>query len=177
MVELEYTSSLSLDAERIESSNLSAPTIYGPYVRKDGRKHVVLVYSDGFKTSRSWPRYLLETKLGRDLEDWETVDHIDGDKSNDSPDNLQALSRPDNSRKSAFSVIGLHKCKWCGSDFQLSVSQRSKRELKTLNRFCSKSCSGFYGKSIQMGGEYLHTESITINYQNEIGQKTVRVIE
>lgn len=68
-----------------------------PYTRPDGRKHVIITRDDGTKTTRSYPRYLLEEKLGRPLLDDETVDHIDGDFTNDSPENLRSLSRSENS--------------------------------------------------------------------------------
>lgn len=72
--------------------------IHGPYLRKDGRKHVVIIYDDGRKQTRSYPRLLLEEKLGRPLLAEETVDHIDGDFTNDSPDNLRPLSLSDNTK-------------------------------------------------------------------------------
>lgn len=173
---MEYTSDLSSDAERIESSNLSAPTIYGPYTRKDGRKHIVLVYADGTKTSKSWPKHLMEIKLGRLLESYETVDHIDGDRTNDDYSNLQILTRSENAKKSAFVVSGTFPCCWCGKEFKLSVNQRTKRKGKTLNRFCSKSCSGKYGKSVQQHGSYITTDEIPINYINSQGNTAARVL-
>lgn len=70
--------------------------MYGPYLRKDGRKHVVIIHDNGISQTRSYPRLLLEQKLGRPLQDDETVDHIDGDFTNDSPENLRVLSRSEN---------------------------------------------------------------------------------
>ena len=67
-----------------------------PYLRPDGRKHVIITNDGGNKTTRSYPRYLLEKKLGRPLLPEETVDHIDGDHTNDSFDNLRVLSRSEN---------------------------------------------------------------------------------
>lgn len=67
-----------------------------PYLRPDGRKHVIVTKDDGSKTTRSFPRYLLEAKLGRKLSETETVDHVDGDFKNDYPDNLRSLSRAEN---------------------------------------------------------------------------------
>ena len=72
---------------------------YGPYLRKDGRKH--LVYKlDGKHKSLSYPKYLMECHLGRYLEEWETVDHIDEDFTNDDINNLRVISRLDNIARS-----------------------------------------------------------------------------
>ena len=73
--------------------------IHGPYLRKDGRKHVCIVHADGRKQTRSYPRLLLEQKLGRPLESWETVDHVDGNFRNDSPENLRVLTLSDNAKR------------------------------------------------------------------------------
>jgi len=70
--------------------------IYGPYLRKDGRKHIIIIHNDGRSQTRSYPRLLLEQKLGRELKEDETVDHIDGDFTNDAPENLRVLSRAEN---------------------------------------------------------------------------------
>ena len=40
--------------------------IYGPYYRKDGRQHIV-AYDGMIKRTISYPRFLLETHLGRVL--------------------------------------------------------------------------------------------------------------
>jgi|GraSoi2013_100cm_1033763.scaffolds.fasta_scaffold18608_2 hypothetical protein len=74
-------------------------TVYGPYSRKDERKHVVLW--DGIKTSTvSYPKFLMERKIGRKLEPHETVDHINGNFTDDRPENLQILTRAGNALKS-----------------------------------------------------------------------------
>lgn len=49
--------------------------IYGPYARSDGRKHMILIDENGFRTTISYPKYLMEQYLGRKLADDETVDH------------------------------------------------------------------------------------------------------
>ena len=73
--------------------------VYGPYTRKDQRKHVIIVYDEGTRRTKSYPRYLLETHLKRELTYEETVDHIDNDKTNDSIENLQILSLSENAKK------------------------------------------------------------------------------
>ena len=50
-------------------------------------------------------RLALELKLGRRLQPHETCDHVDGDITNDSPENLQILSRQENARKGACPAV------------------------------------------------------------------------
>ena len=119
--------------------------IYGPYLRKDGRKHVVIVREDGTKTTKSWPRVLMEKSLGRELLPEETVDHIDGNFSNDSLNNLQLLSLEDNARKAVVPAEQLTLfCKVCGKEFQ---RRKAIHLYETIVRkkdgpFCSHKCVG-----------------------------------
>ena len=102
--------------------------IYGPYTRKDGRKHIVL-RKDGKLQTISYPRFLLEEKLGRKLLPEETVDHIDEDISNDDPSNLQILSRAENSRKSlVVNSKGLRKM----IEFSRSEKGRESSRIRML---------------------------------------------
>lgn len=147
-MELEDTSGLSPDAETHVGSSPTTRTImkmHGPYKRKDGRKHLVVIYDNGSRGSISYPKWLVEEHIGRKLTDWETVDHIDGDFTNDSISNLQILSREDNARKS---VVYAKKvtlvCKTCGAEFirRDVVEQRLRNILHKDGPFCSKSCVG-----------------------------------
>ena len=80
--------------------------VLGPYLRKDGRKHIVLnnsyapKFTKGKTKTISYPKVLMEIKLGRRLLENETVDHIDEDISNDRYSNLQILTRQQNAAKS-----------------------------------------------------------------------------
>lgn len=79
--------------------------IYGPYTRKDGRKHIILKLKGtgkggfGNLTTYSYPKFLLEMKLGQKLNRNETCDHKDDNFTNDDINNLQVLTRADNIRK------------------------------------------------------------------------------
>lgn len=88
---------------KIEIDPLFADKWDAAYVvhhKKENRNYVVLRNSKTKKmNSMQYAKYLLSIKLGRVLTREETVDHIDNDKTNDSPDNLQVLSRADNVRK------------------------------------------------------------------------------
>src|SRR5258708_14155411 len=81
--------------------------LYGPFRRKqDGRKHVCLyktITKD--KLTISYPKLLIELITGRKLAPWETVDHIDGNFTNDRLENLQILPRLDNAKKSMIKEV------------------------------------------------------------------------
>ena len=66
---------------------------------KENRNMVCLVNDAKDRTTMALARYRMSVKLGRMLRDDEQVDHIDNDKTNDSIDNLQILSKRDNIAK------------------------------------------------------------------------------
>lgn len=124
--------------------------IYGPYTRKDGRQHIV-IYENGKHKTISYPKYLLETKLGRPLLPNETCDHIDNDYTNNSLENLQVLTRSDNSKKHvAFNKAeqGYFVCPECNKSFYKSMCQVRHNNVKhkKAGPFCSRSCAGRYGQ-------------------------------
>lgn len=118
--------------------------VYGPYKRKDGRKHVI--HYDGIhRITQSYPRYLMEEHLGRVLHDWEHVDHINNDFTDDRIENLQILSQPKNTRKSSKSAEYLSFiCPVCFAEFERSASSYRDKQLKQnkAGPYCSKRCAG-----------------------------------
>ena len=56
---------------------------------------MVIVNDDKTKTTISYPKWIMEQKLGRKLGPDETVDHIDDNPFNNDPSNFQILSRRD----------------------------------------------------------------------------------
>ena len=124
--------------------------IYGPYTRKDGRQHVILI-EDGKRRTVSYPKYLLEQKLGRFLLPNETCDHIDGDFTNNCLDNLQVLSRADNSAKAMAlkpAEKGYFVCPECYKSFYKPMRDVRCNQIKQKKAgpFCSKKCSGRHGQ-------------------------------
>jgi HNH endonuclease len=119
--------------------------VYGPYLRKDGRKHVVIVHADGSKTTKSYPRLIMENHLGRELTKDETVDHINNDFTDDRIENLQVLSLEDNVKKSFIPAIYLElTCKCCGKIFKRRKAVH-EYETKIRNKdgpYCSHRCVG-----------------------------------
>lgn len=127
--------------------------IYGPYTRKDNRRHLVLIHENGKRQTISYPKFLFEQKLGRPLLPEETCDHVDGDFTNNHLDNLQVLSRKDNSAK----AMALKKteqvcfvCPECGISFykDMSAVRANQIKKKKAGPFCSKSCAGVYGQKL-----------------------------
>ena len=115
--------------------------IYGPYHRKDGRQHIVIIHDDGCRQTKSYPKHLLEQKIGRELVGDETCDHKDEDFTNDNRSNLQVLTRSENASKSATKAIGLFTCALCNTQFEPSRHQRTARAKEKPGPFCSKSCA------------------------------------
>lgn len=119
--------------------------IYGPYKRKDGRMHMVIVNDNKTKTTISYPKYIMQQYLGRSLTDDETVDHIDGNVLNNDISNFQILSRAENALKSAKWAKYLKlTCKYCGKQFERRevIHKRNLSVRKIDGPFCSKQCVG-----------------------------------
>jgi hypothetical protein len=120
--------------------------IYGPYTRKDGRKHVVIIYDDGRRQTKSYPRLLMEQHLGRELTKDETVDHINNDFTDDRIENLQLLSLVDNVSKAAkLRTRKTYKfmCPCCGIEAEKFFDQVKHNWNKDKSGpYCSRKCAG-----------------------------------
>lgn len=126
--------------------------MYGPYTRPDGRKHVVLTGDNGYRRTVSFPKFIKELELSMSL-DGLTVDHLDRDKTNDDLSNLVVRPRSEHIKLDATRVkVSPVLCPICGTEFIPSKAQRSKYHSERAGPFCSRSCAGKYGKSVQMGG-------------------------
>lgn len=118
-------------------------TVYGPYEGMKGgsiRRMVALVGER--RTTMSYARYLACVKEGRWLEEWEDADHIDDDRMNDDPSNIQVLPRPENlaKRVKGPTMVTL-VCPTCNESFT-----RVKRNTHLVKggrpTNCSRSCGG-----------------------------------
>lgn len=93
-----------------------------------------------------YSKFLMSIKLGRILSSEEEVDHIDNDKTNDSIENLQILSKSENRKKLSF-ISKRNKieltCPNCKNIFI-----REKRQTHLIkggtHTCCSRKCSGQY---------------------------------
>lgn len=119
-------------------------TLYGPYTRPDGRKHVIH-YDGKTRRTQSYPRYLMEQHLGRKLEPWEEVDHINDDCTDDRIENYQILTKPENIEKSHtpadfYNFI----CPVCEKEAAIPMSRYKHNQVVQgkAGPYCSKSCAG-----------------------------------
>lgn len=110
----------------------------------EGRKTLILFNKRNERTSTQYARYLMAVKLGRYLTPEETVDHIDGNKQNDSIDNLQILTLKDNIRKTCKKEDYHCVCPICGKHFVIPRHKGSGilQKTKILNgtKCCSREC-------------------------------------
>ncbi len=130
--------------------------VHGPYMRKDNRQHVVIVYTDDTKRTVSYPKYLMEQHLGRELDPkLETIDHIDKNPLNNDLSNLQVLTLSEHAELDA-KCYRYHEltltCVQCNLIFTRTTRNvRSNANKKRAGPFCSSKCSGLYGSNVQKG--------------------------
>jgi hypothetical protein len=130
--------------------------LYGPYLnKKDNRLRVVLAHKETkHKITVSYPKYLMEQHLNRYLTTDETIDHIDGNPLNNNINNLQVIDRKLHNYNDAIrNQDVIVNCAYCGKEFTIEgskISQRNRKDRYQSGYFCSKICSGKYGKEIQM---------------------------
>lgn len=120
--------------------------VYGPYLHKKlQRRIVVIIFSDGRRTTKSYARYLMEKQLGRELSNNEEVDHIDGNKLNDGISNLQILTKSENIRKGRVLEMISFYCLRCGQVCSKPAAKiRANRKQGKLGPFCGRSCAASY---------------------------------
>lgn len=138
--------------------------VYGPYLRKDGRCHILLW--DGKKNKTiSYPKWLMEQHLGRELDpNKETIDHIDRDFNNNDLSNLRIIPRSQHAREDTKRLRWIEvRCIWCDKTFMASPHDLDGNAKKAKSGpFCSKQCSGAYGASVQNGGKILPRKYLKI---------------
>ena len=120
--------------------------------RKDGRTMFQYIDEDGKHRIRSYPRILMEEKLGRPLRPDEDVHHIDGDKTNNSIENLEII--PHGVHQKLHNPPKYHdmkvKCCICGKEFIYTTKQvgwyiRDKRIGRRRGITCSRKCAYKFG--------------------------------
>ena len=94
-------------------------------------------------------RLVAEKKLDRYLRPDELVHHINENKYDNRPVNLQILTKSQHAKihgsRRQPHVLTI-SCPNCHSTFT-----RVRRQVKTTNSFCSRICNGAYSRKIQLG--------------------------
>ena len=87
-------------------------------------------------------RVLAEIKIGRLLLKGEDVHHVDEDKSNNHPDNLEVLSKSEHTARHQFVESIDLNCPSCKKDFKLKPHAYRSRKGRNKSGvvFCSRSC-------------------------------------
>jgi hypothetical protein len=133
---------------------------YGPYIRKDRRAYFVcalmvdgVIQHNSTKFSIMRARALLEVRLGRVLTEGEDADHISGDATDDSSENIQLLSKKDHRAKSGKEASErtcrkiLAVCPYCGTTFKCRRWNYEVAVAKGKKPCCSYSCSAKMNRS------------------------------
>jgi hypothetical protein len=142
-------------ARKLEKTVYGLIQVFGPYKRVDDREHVILIDpSTRSRKTVSYPKFLVQEHLGRLLNnDLETIDHIDGNSTNNDLTNLRIVNRQQHAsediiRRKDQELI----CIRCDTKFIKDIKNvvSSKKKGKS-GPFCSRSCQGKYGADIQNG--------------------------
>ena len=128
------------------------------YTGTDNRVRIVYVNDDGSRHTKSYPRILMEEKLGRPLEPFEDVHHLDNNPLNNSIENLVVKIHGEHQREHNPSKYKdtYAFCEVCGTKF-IWTAKRQRTYYIDLRRgkdriiSCSRSCSSFYGRQEQLG--------------------------
>lgn len=141
---------------------------YNVYINKDGRTRV---YNKTTHKVISYPRLLMEDKLGRPLLPTEDVHHKDGNPLNNDIDNLEVIDHREHKSKHAKENKRFNRrkytdkemtCPVCRKIFTWTAKQQATYKSRTIKtaatrKFdrqppcCCKSCAGKYAAMIQYG--------------------------
>lgn len=126
-------------------------TVSPPYQNKrDLRRHVSIGQSTNAKigkTSKSYPRFILECKLGRLLKDDEDSHHKNGLEFDDRLENLEVVERYAHRSEHKTKLPEYFICPICKTNFALEGQRLAKYKTRRKNinypgPYCSKSCAG-----------------------------------
>lgn len=128
------------------------------YECKGGR---VRIYIKETQKVMSYPKYLMEQKLGRPLLPNEDVHHKDENPLNNDLDNLEIKIHGEHQREHSTKYYDTTAiCAWCGKEFLWTgkdqrkfFNEHSRPDKNYINDrpFCSKSCRGSFSSARQYG--------------------------
>lgn len=124
------------------------------YTCKDGRERV---YIKETQKVMSYPKYLMEQELGRPLMPNEEVHHRDENPLNNALENLEVRIHGEHQAEHSTKYHDtIATCGWCGKEFLWTGRRQrtfyaNRRYGRNFSEkpFCSRECSGKYGRMIQ----------------------------
>ncbi len=128
--------------------------VFGPYEKqKDKRSIVIVIDKDGNRRTVSYPKWIMECHLKRQLDpDLESVDHINRNHHDNRISNLRLVPRDQHSADDTKRVkLITFECNECGKSFERSprlVRDKSKKGVTGI--FCSRQCAGKYSRKVQL---------------------------
>ena len=98
-------------------------------------------------------RIVMENHLGKLLEGSEVVHHKDGNRKNNSIDNLELMSLSKHSSdhiRSKGKIMVLMKCPTCGEFFERRIGISSVTKGRGVLTACSRRCRGIFWRKFQI---------------------------
>lgn len=141
------------------------------YTCKDNRVRLITVDNNGVHSSKSYPRILMEKKLGRKLLPNEDVHHIDGNPLNNSLDNLEIILHGEHQKNHSTKLIDtIERCVICGKEFTMShikwsrlfsdLKRGKNRTLTCCKSCCGKASSGKYDQLYDVNDRFLEIKKL-----------------
>lgn len=119
----------------------------GPQIHSKNERYILTLLNQAGKTvsSTSYARYLMSIKIGRLLHKLnEQVDHIDGDPTNNTYENLQIITREENLQKYTNTICGRilkFNCAHCEKEITRKDDFKDyTKTFKTCSRRCAIEC-------------------------------------
>lgn len=146
----------------------------GPYFSKHSGRHMITLVpldrtGEKHNRARNYPyaRYLMCVHLGRELDNAEHTDHIDGDRTHDIISNLRIVSKSENSRKAATDPLTLlrrsealydFKCPHCETWFRRPKKKSHLSHKDRYTTYCTPACAKHASKYRHIKQEYKWVE-------------------
>lgn len=139
-------------SQRLPSKIYPTAYVTGPKFSKSKERYYVNIWCTETKTCLSmlYSRFLMQEYLQRELSSDECVDHKDENPLNDTLDNLQVLTRGQNTTKSQTKYIDIIQvqCILCDDWFEMTPKQQRQwtgNSKRQAGPFCSRSCCAKFG--------------------------------
>lgn len=106
-------------------------------------------FETGFKSSYRLHRFIMECLLGRLIKEGYVVNHIDGNKANNLPDNLEEITLAENTQHAYNTGLAKGKAGESNSQAKLSEEEASKIPKLRANGMSVRQIASQYGVSVK----------------------------